>query len=123
MTTTALHDELRGLEEAAWRALSTSGEAAAEYYEHRLAHEVVVLLPDGMVICDRRRVIDSMRGEPWSEFSLSHLRVLPIGDDGAVLTYRADARRGDQEFEALLTSIYRREEGEWKLAAHQQTPL
>ena len=54
---------------------------------------------------------------------LSDVRVLPLGDDGAVLAYRVDARRGEQEYDALLTSTYRREDGEWRLTVHQQTPV
>lgn len=119
----ALRDELTAIEEAAWRALSTSGDAAAEYYTDRLASDVLILLPGGMVIADRDRVIASMQGEPWSSFHLSDVRVLPVGDDGAVLAYRVDARRGEQEYDALLTSTYRREDGEWRLAVHQQTPV
>jgi hypothetical protein len=125
MTTSVDRDdrELIEIEEAAWRALATSGEAASEYYAHRLASEVVILMPGGMVIDDRDRVIESMQGPPWDEFDLSDVRVLPIGTDGAALTYRIDARRGDQDYAALLNSTYRREDGEWRLALHQQTPV
>lgn len=119
----SLRAELLAIEEAAWRALSTSGDAAAEYYADRLASDVLILLPGGMVVADRDRVIASMQGAPWSSFHLSDVRVLPLGDDGAVLAYRVDARRGEQEYDALLTSTYRREDGEWRLTVHQQTPV
>lgn len=123
MATTTLEEELRAIEDLAWRALSASGDAAAEYYEHRLASEVLVLLPGGMVIGDRQQVIDSMRGEPWSEYELSDTRALALGDEAAILAYRVHAQRGDREYDALLASTYVRESGEWKLAVHQQTPM
>ena len=119
----ALRRELTAIEEAAWRALSTSGDAAAEYYAHRLASDVLVLLPGGMVVDDRDQVIASMGGAPWTSFHLSDVRALPLGDDGAILAYHVDARRGDDEYEALLTSTFRKEGGEWRLTVHQQTPV
>jgi hypothetical protein len=45
--------ELIELEEQGWRALSTAGEAAAEFYELVLDDTVVMLMPGGMVLDDR----------------------------------------------------------------------
>ena len=40
----------------------------------------------------------------------------------AILTYRARAVRGDTErYQALVSSVYVRRDGAWKLAFHQQT--
>jgi hypothetical protein len=117
------HTELLGLERDGWSALTTSGEAAAAYYERALARQILMLLPGGMVVDDRSQVIESMRTDPWDEFALSDERVLPLGDDCAVVAYRARARRGDMDYEALFNSTYVREDGSWRLALHQQTPL
>jgi hypothetical protein len=122
-TTDTTAQSLIRLEHAAWQALSTSGHAAATFYEAVLAPEVLVLLPGPMVIDDRSAVIDSMRGEPWSSFHLSNERVLELTDDVAVLAYEVEARRGATEYRALLNSTYVRSgDGSWKLALHQQTP-
>ena len=118
---TAMQDELIELEREAWRALSTAG-AAAGFYERVLASKVLMLLPGGLVIDDRQRVIESMRGEPWSFHELSDERVLPLGDAAAVVTYKATAERGDFRYTALFNSTYVREGGQWRLALHQQTP-
>ena len=117
------HTDLVELERSAWQALASSGEDAAAFYERVLADRVLMLLPGGLVIDDRAQVIDSMRGAPWDEFDLSGERVVPLGDDSAVVAYQARARRGDTTYEALLTSTYVREDGAWRLALHQQTPL
>jgi len=95
------HDELIELERAAWQALSTEG-AAAPYYEKTLAGTVLMLLPGGLVVDER---------------------VLDLTPDSAVVAYRVEATREDMDYEALLNSTYVREDGEWKLALHQQTPL
>lgn len=115
-------EEIVALERSAWDALSTSGDAAAGFYERVLASEVFVVIPGGVLIENRSRVIDSMRGEPWGAYEISNERVLRLGEDAAVLVYEATARRGDFTYEALFNSTYRREAGEWRLALHQQTP-
>ena len=116
-------DDLIELERSAWQALSTSGEAAAGFYERTLAADVLMLLPGGLVIDDRRQVIDSMRGDPWSSHELSDLRVLPLGDAAAVVAYKGTATRGDFTYTALFNSTYIREGASWRLALHQQTPI
>ena len=115
--------ELLDLEREAWKALSTDGETAAAFYERVLAERVIVLLPGGMVIDDRSAVVDSMRGAPWSTYELSDERVLSLGEDAAVVTYRVAARRGEMDYAALLNSTYVRSDGRWQLAVHQQTPI
>jgi len=119
----SLHSDLIELERSAWQALSSSGHEAAAYYNRVLAGQVLVLLPGGMVIDDRAEVIDSMSGAPWDSFDLSEERVVPLGEDGAVVAYQARARRGDTEYEALFNSTYVRQNGDWHLAVHQQTPV
>jgi hypothetical protein len=117
-----MHDDLVELERSGWNALATSADDAAAFYEGVLARRVLMLLPGGMVIDDRARVVDSMRGAPWDSFELAGETVLPLSDSSAVVAYRARARRGDAEYEALIASTYVREDGAWRLALHQQTP-
>ena len=116
------HDALVDLERAAWRALS-SDDAAATFYGDVLAGEVLVLLPGGLVIDDRDLVIESMGGAPWDSYELADERVLELTPASAVVAYRARARRGDVDYEALVASTYVLEGGSWRLAVHQQTPV
>lgn len=115
--------ELLDLEREAWGALSTSGEAAASFYGAVLADDVLMLLPGGMVIEGRDAAIASMRGAPWDEHRLSDEQVHVLTADSAVVAYRAQARRGEMDYDALFTSTYVRAGEHWKLAVHQQTPL
>ena len=115
--------ELIELEEQGWRALSSTGEAAAEFYELVLDDTVVMLLPGGMVLDDRAAIVQSMSGQPWSSFELDDLRVLQPTTDTAVVTYGVVAQReGSPEYSALMSSLYVRRVNGWKLAFHQQTP-
>jgi hypothetical protein len=115
--------DLLDLERAGWQALSLGGDAAAAFYEHVLAAQVLMLLPGGMVLDDRGQVVDSMRGEPWDRFSLRDERVLRLGTECAVVAYRVSATRGGQSYDALINSTYVVENGHWRLALHQQTPV
>lgn len=119
----ASHDDLVDLERSGWEALSTSGDAAAAFYDERLVDRPLMLLPGGMVLDDRRTVVDSMSGAPWDRFELFDERVVVLSDDAAVVTYRASAVRGDQPYTALVSSTYVRQGGDWRMALHQQTPV
>jgi hypothetical protein len=116
-------DDLIELERSAWKALATSGEAAVDFYADVLADEVLMLLPGGLVIDDRDRVVDSMRGAAWESFELSDERVLELTEGSAVVAYRATARRGGTDYTALFNSTYVRAGDSWRLALHQQTPI
>ncbi len=116
-------NELIDLEQSAWEALTSSGADAAAFYDRVLADHILMLLPGGMVIDDRAQVVDSMKGADWDSFELSDSRVVPLSDDSAIVAYRAHARRGDSDYEALFNSTYIRENGSWRLTLHQQTPV
>lgn len=119
----SVHDDLLDTERASWVALSTSGRAAAEFFDASLADDVLVLLPGGTVIDDRAAGVQSMQGVPWTGFELSDERVTPLGSDVAVVSYRAKASREGGDYEALFNSTYVRRDGAWRLALHQQTPV
>lgn len=115
--------ELLEIEHQALEALSSSAGAATAFYEEGLARDVLMLFPGGMVIEDRADVISSMGGPAWDGFEISDERVVELGDEVAVVVYRATANRGETEYTALFNSTYIREDGTWKLALHQQTPV
>ncbi len=118
-----MNSDLIELERSGWDALATSGEAAAEFYRGVIADRVLMLLPGGLVIDDRAQIIETMQGAPWTEFELSNERVVELTHDSAVVAYEARARRGDDDYRALISSTYVRVRGEWRLAVHQQTPI
>ena len=115
--------ELLELEREGWDALSTDGEAATAYYDRVLAGDVLMLLPGGMVIDDRATVVASRQGAAWQSYEMTDEHVVPLGEDAAVVGYRATATRDDEPYTALFNSTYVRAGGEWKLAVHQQTPV
>lgn len=115
--------ELSNIEQQGWKALSTSGDAAAEFYDRILDDPVTMLLPGGMVLDRREAAIASMSGQPWSDFDLENLHVRELTADVGVVTYGVIARRESApEYSALVSSTYVRRGGEWRLTFHQQTP-
>ena len=117
------HRELLRLERVGWCALSSAGDAATAFYDSVLAKDVLMLLPGGLVIDDREKVLDSMRGAPWTSFELFDERVLDLTRDSAIVAYRATARRDGVDYRALFNSTYVRQGDSWRLKVHQQTPI
>jgi Domain of unknown function (DUF4440) len=115
-------DELAALEREGWDALSTDGETARTFYDRVLDEQVVMLLPGGMALDDRDTILESMSGQPWSSYTLEQVRSFRPKPDVGVVTYGVVARRDDQEYSALMSSLYVRREDGWKLVFHQQTP-
>jgi hypothetical protein len=116
-------DELIRLEREAWKALTTSGDAAQYFYDHVLANDVLILMPGGLVMDTRDAVVAVMHEADWTDVEASDERVVPLSPDAAVVAYRATAKRWGSEYTALFNSTYVRESGQWRLKVHQQTPL
>jgi hypothetical protein len=110
------------LERQGWNALSTSPAAAMQFYAEALAREVVMAFPQGMLVSDREQIVTSMGGPPWSTYELTDERALALADDAVLVSYRAAAVREGEPYRAICSSGYTREDGQWRLAFHQQTP-
>ena len=94
-----------------------------EYRQH-LDDGAVVIVP-GQAL-DKDATVQAIAASPgWDEVAIDDARLLELGEGGAALTYRFSGRRGaDFSYVALMTSVYaRRDDDEWKLVLHQQTPL
>lgn len=119
----AIHDELEALERQGWQALASGGTVAGTFYERVLGPKVVMLLPGGLVLTDRDAIIRSMSGPPWESYELRDLAVLDVTSDSALVYYGARAvRASGPEYSALISTLYVRAGGAWKLVSHQQTP-
>lgn len=93
-----------------------------------------------------RDILHSPAFVPWKKFQLSKVDVTRVGEEGAVISYRAVASRGvgrsdskmksnsskDEEgegeeeeeevgFDALCCSVWRWEGGRWMMCFHQQS--
>ncbi len=110
--------ELPELERGFWNAAAGDG----RYYIENMARDGLCVLPVGVL--DKDGTVSAIsRSDPWDGFEFSDIRVIDLGDDEAAICYRADANRGEDEYTALISSVYTRHHGEWKLTLHQQTPI
>ena len=110
-----MQDELLAIE----RAL---GGGTGDTYREHLTDDAVVVVPGAAITREQSAfAIDATPG--WDEFEITEPRLIELTPDSAVLNYRWSSRRGDETYEALMSSVYVRRDGEWKLALHQQTPV
>lgn len=116
-------DELLDLEHRFWDASSAS--YGAFYRANCTPDAVFVFGPTGPIDLDACVDAVERNDVPWAGVRLSGSRLVSLGDAAAVVTYRASARRGDDPapVELYVGSAYRRVDGAWRMAFHQQTPV
>ena len=72
--------------------------------------------------------------KPWSSFTIAGERILDLGKDAKSISYVVEAKRDEEVYDALVTSIWRKDrgpeggdgediDGDWMLVLHQQTPV
>ena len=113
-------DELETLERQGWEALS--GPHGAAFYDDLMADDGVMVFPG--VVLDKAATVDAIAGaSAWQSFDLTDIRVIEAAPDSGFVTYRATAQRaGEEPYRALMSSVYARRDGRWRLVLHQQTP-
>ena len=115
--------ELLRLETAGWESLCDG--SGGEFYGSVMADDGVMVLADGSVL-DRAGVVASLADAPaWSAYEITDERLVEIGTDVVAFVYRARAFRasGGPPFDAVMSSVYERSDGHWRLALYQQTPV
>lgn len=116
-------DELIDLERAGWASLCDG--RADEFYGRTMSDDGVMVLANGTVMT-RDDVVGALRqAPPWASYEMDDVRVVPLGDDAAALVYVGTGHRDgdDPPFIGVMSSVYVKRDGGWKLALYQQTPL
>jgi len=114
---------LLDLERSGWDSLCSS--TGAQFYGDLMTDDGVMVLANGVVM-DRDAVIDSLEhAPPWQSYDIDDHRVVGTGPDSAAIVYLGTGyRHGDQPaFVGLMSSVYVRQDGRWRLALYQQTPI
>jgi ketosteroid isomerase-like protein len=99
------------------------GGGDGDAYRAHLTDDAVVVVPGAAITREQTaHAIDATPG--WDEFEISDERLVELTPESALITYRWASKRGDETYEALMSSVYvKQAEGDWKLALHQQTPV
>lgn len=116
-----IQDELLELERAGWDSLCQS--RGDEFYGNVMTDDALMVLANGMVM-DRSMVVQALAEAPaWADYEIDDPRMITVGNEAYALVYTGTGRRdGDEDFVGIMTSVYVRQDGGWKLAFYQQTP-
>ncbi len=88
-----------------------------------LAEEFVEFGSSGQVY-DRKSIIEALSIESPFTFSIEDFKVVSLGPQVALVTYRAVCHESGDEhpIHSLRSSIWRQVDGEWRMVFHQGTP-
>lgn len=66
---------------------------------------------------------ENKAGEHWAEVAFDDLAVSPLAENVVLLTYAATARWNHEQApsKTLCSTVYVRNDGQWRVALHQQT--
>jgi hypothetical protein len=99
----------------------------AVFYKNNLTEKALLVFPETGVIT-RDVAVDAIltenaEGRRWAEVDFDQVHSLQLADNVALLTYRVAARWEHEQCKssALVSSVYVKRGGVWKLAFHQQT--
>lgn len=122
LTAPALTATICTLEHRAWAALCESGSALLPLLS---TNSVMIFPGDNIFTATSSPTLhDALRYpsfKPWKAYTLSHDEVIALGESSALVYYRVEATRDEKTFRAICSSAWVQEEGEWKMASHQQT--
>jgi hypothetical protein len=112
-----VHDELLALERRFWEAAGDP-----DFYRRRFAEDGRCVF--GFGVMDKAATVAAMESAPpWTTYEINGVTLVELGPQVAALTYSAAAtRRGDEPYEAVVSSVYVHRDGEWQLALHHQIP-
>ena len=116
-----MKDEIIKIEKDFWNASSA---ANAEKIDDFLADDAVMIGSFGEV--NKEETLEMARAQKPFEFWQieDEPKFLEIDENSAIIYYNVRAKRtGAKEFKALISTIYRKKAGEWKIVFHHQTHL
>ncbi|KAK7179670.1 hypothetical protein DPSP01_011583 [Paraphaeosphaeria sporulosa] len=122
LTAPSLTATICTLEHRAWAALCDSGNALLPL----LSASPVFIFPGDRILTatsspSLHEILQDPGFQPWTKYTLSHDEVMPLGESGALVYYRVEAIREELPFRAICSSAWVLEDGQWKMASHQQT--
>jgi uncharacterized protein (TIGR02246 family) len=117
-------ETLTELEERMWRA-NREGDGA--FYAGLVRDDALVVSRYGVMGKDQIVAGIQANRNPYVKTELSEFRVVELGEDSALITYRAQVvalvNGSETELSVYATSVYVREGDSWRNAFHQQSAL
>lgn len=72
--------DLIELEKQGWKALSTSKEAATEFYRSLLIDGAIMTFPGGMMLVGKNQMLESINSQPWETFDITEPQELSLSE-------------------------------------------
>ncbi len=117
-----LEDEILGLEEGFWTA-SFAGDG--DYYAEHLSEDALLVFGEPTGVLDKPSCVGIIGDSQAREvrWEISERRFVALGADAVALTYRGRATPAgeDRSERDRRTSVYRLENGCWRLVLHHVT--
>jgi hypothetical protein len=78
----------------------------------------------GILLRGKETILAALADQPWQSFHLESPEVIALSSESGIVVYRMSAQReGQDPYAALVSSLYIRCKGDFKLLLHQQTPI
>lgn len=116
-------NDLLTLEHEGWDSLCTGN--GGSFYGRTMTRDGIMVLSHGQAL-GRDEVIASLAAAPpWESYDIAGAKLITLTSTSAILTYTGSAQRtGDTiPFRALMSTVYVHEDGRWRIALYQQTPI
>lgn len=116
-------NDLLALEHQGWDSLCTGN--GGSFYGRTMTPDGMMILSHGQAL-GRDEVISSLAAAPpWESYDIAGATLITLTSTSAILTYTGSAQRaGDTApFRSLMSTVYVREDGRWRIALYQQTPI
>ena len=99
-------------------------DGSPDYYREMVDDEAMLVVP-GLGRLTKAQCVDAAgQACSWTSHRIDEVEWLDLDDEMVALSYHVVAeRRGQDPYEAWMTSVWREQDGRWKLVAHQQTPV
>lgn len=92
-------------------------------FEEFLSADAIAIMPMEEGIHDRAETVRAiMKDTHWDALDLGAIYSTRISEGVVMLSYEAAARRGEDTYRALCSSLWRADSEGWRLVHHQQTP-
>jgi len=118
MTQAAIESELMRLKDA---ALAATRARDLAFYRGYLAEDAIAVLPVGVM--GKEAILRAVERGAIQGADIAGTRVLVLGPDAGLVTYRATFEGEGRRLAAFVTTLYARREGRWLGVLYQQTPL
>jgi uncharacterized protein (TIGR02246 family) len=116
--------QLMAKERQMWELFKNKDDDA---FSANLAKDATEYQPSGKIL-SRAEIVESMHENTLTDFALADMKVRTLGDDAALVTYKATVKATHMEqpmpeMSYLCSSVWVKQGGKWLAVFHQETAI